>query len=417
MMLVLCWQLLAKPALAAPRDDAGSTELSLSDAIRNALAAANDYAIAKDDEQVAAGEAKSAAMRLLPALGANASVVYNSPSPAGGQSFLSENSVLWYRATGGISGSLLGGTGAQIKADRALLAAAHAGTEIARRNLIQATVEAYYGVSLADAQLGAAEATQTVAQKLADVTALRFNAGEVPEADVLRTKLLAVAAGDAVLQARAASAAADANLGVFAGTDHAWHVDPLVADASPGDDATSGPAPISEQADGAVDAAKAQVAVTRAQSLPTVDYYAGYGLDSDTLGAGLSQHLGAIVGATVTVPIFDWGIGARAVTAAKLAVDKAELSRQQTLRQNAADIATARAAADTARDRARTLSDSLGDAQRSADIALARYNAGEADLVEWSDAQQTLADTRVAANQAAADYQIALWRVHLQAGK
>ncbi len=390
-------------------------ELSVADAIAQALAVASEYSIAKDEELSAADEAKSAAMRMLPAVRADATVVYNSPAPGSGQSFLSENSVLWYRGTVGLSGTVLGGLGAQLKADRALLAAAHAGTEIARRDLVQATVDAYFGVSLANAQVAAAEGTLKVEEELARVTALRFTGGEVPEVDVLRTRTLVAAAKDTVFSARAAALASQANLAALVGSDAPSQVAPLTMELSPMD-AVEGAAPVVTQAEASEDAAKAEVAAARAANLPAIEYGAGYGVDTDTLGAGVTDHLGVIASVAVTVPIFDWGIGSRAVAAAKLGADQADIARQIAARQQVADLAGARAAAGSASERAAALLESLPDAERAAAISLSRYQAGEADLVELSEAQQSLSDARSAANQALADYQVASWRLHLLGG-
>ena len=60
---------------------------------------------------------------------------------------------------------------------------------------------------------------------------------------------------------------------------------------------------------------------------------------------------------------------------------------------------------------------SLGDAERNVTISEARYNAGEADLVEVTEAQQTLVDTHYASNGALADYQASLGHLHLLAGE
>ena len=415
--------LLIPIAIAAP------APLSVEEAVARAMAQASDYQAAKDDEDIAADEARSAGARLLPAVGAEATVIYNSPGAGtpGTQSFLSENSVLWYRATAGATGTLFGGLGAQLKADKALVAAAHAGTEVARRDLAQATIDAYYGVVLANAQDSVAMENRTAADELARVTALRFAAGEVPEVDVLRTRMLAAQRADERLQAQVAVDAANSQLGVLIGGDSEWQVAALdgtradlgaveaLATANVG--TSRPPAPSVAAAEAQVDAANASVGAARAEFLPQVEYMVGYGFDTDTLGSALPQHLGVTAGITLSVPIFDWGIGARSVDAAKLSAHQAELARDQAERGERADLAIAVSTARSAARRSEGLAAVLSDAERNVAISQARYSAGEADLLEVTEAQQTLVDTRYASNTALAEYQSALGHLRLLAGQ
>ena len=408
-------------AIAAP------VPLSVEEAVARAMAQASAYEAAKDDEGIAADQARSGGARLLPAFGAEATVVYNSPGAGtpGTQSFLSENSVLWYRATAGATGTLFGGLGAQLKADKALLSAAHAGTEVARRELAQATIDAYYGVVLAKAQSSVVTENRTAADELARVTGLRFGSGEVPEVDVLRTRMLAATRADEHLQAQAAVTEASSRLGVLVGGGSEWDVAPL--DGTRADlgsvealaTATEGtsPAPSVAAADAQVDAANAGVGAARAEFLPQIAYMVGYGFDTDTLGAALPRHLGVTAGITLTVPIFDWGIGARAVDAAKLSAHQAEVARDQAERAARADLAISVSGARAAARRSEGLAASLADAERNVGISQARYTAGEADLLEVTEAQQTLVDTRYAMNTALAEYQSALGHLRLLAGQ
>src|SRR5213079_3432331 len=78
---------------------------------------------------------------------------------------------------------------ATLARNRALLAAAHAGTEVARRALALATIEAYYGLSLATAQLAAAEQNLKAAAEFERVTSLLLTGGEVASVDLTRAQL------------------------------------------------------------------------------------------------------------------------------------------------------------------------------------------------------------------------------------
>ena len=118
---------------------------------------------------------------------------------------------------------------------------------------------------------------------------------------------------------------------------------------------------------------------------------------------------------TLTVPIFDWNVGVRSVDAARHAADQASIARDQAERDQAAQRLMTDALARAGAARAQVLSAALPDAVRNVAISLARYKAGEAELVEVTDAQQALADTRYALNQALFDTQVATSRLRLWA--
>ena len=65
-------------------------------------------------------------------------------------------------------------------------------------------------------------------------------------------------------------------------------------------------------------------------------------------------------------------------------------------------------------DNART---AVADARRNADISIARYRAGEAQIIEVTDALTTLAAQRQALYQALFDYQVALARLRQATGQ
>ena len=79
-----------------------------------------------------------------------------------------------YEAFVNVSGDfdVAGKLRATLAKNRALLAAAHAGTDVARRALAQAVIETYYGLALALAQRQAAEGNLTAAQEFENITAL-----------------------------------------------------------------------------------------------------------------------------------------------------------------------------------------------------------------------------------------------------
>lgn len=405
-MLALSLSLLCASALA-------EDPLPLDDAVRLSLAQASDWSNAVGDVRIATDEARNAVAAQLPGLGAQASAIYNSPGAGGAQSFVSENGVGWLRATVGLSGTVLGGGAARAKVAQATLLAARSGADAAQRDLVLAVTTAYHAEALAQARVEAAERTWTAATELTRVTGLRFDAGEVPEVDLLRTRMLEATRHDELLQARADLAEARGELALYTG--HPAPVlplgDPDVADV---DGLVAAAAPVGPDVDAAaarVVAAHAGVREARAGYLPSVAYDVGFGVDTDTLGPGLSDHVGVSVAATATVPIFDWGVGARSVDAARASAEQADAARDRVIRERDAARSSAEGAARAAAERASVLTASLADAERTVAVSQARYEAGEADLVELTEAAQTLVELRAARDLARYDFEAALARL------
>ena len=139
--------------------------LSLDEALRLANAQASSFQTALLNEQVAAEDLRQARAAFLPKVSAPLSYIYTSPAlglPPGeprGPSFVTSDGIGVYEGLVNVSGDfdIAGRLRATLAKNRALLAAAHAGAEVARRELAQAVVEAYYGLALANAQLRAEE--------------------------------------------------------------------------------------------------------------------------------------------------------------------------------------------------------------------------------------------------------------------
>src|SRR6266849_3357750 len=134
--------------------------LTIDEALRLANAQASLYQSAILNEQIAAEDVKQAQAAFLPRVRAPLSYIYTSPAlglPPGeprAQSFIENNAISEYEAFVNVSGDLdvAGKLRATLARNRALLTAAHAGTDVARRALAEAVLEAYYGLALASAQ-------------------------------------------------------------------------------------------------------------------------------------------------------------------------------------------------------------------------------------------------------------------------
>jgi len=167
-----------------------------------------------------------------------------------------------------------------------------------------------------------------------------------------------------------------------------------------------------------VRASRADVGVARADLLPRITYSLDQGFDTNSLNAtDLRQHRGVLATANVDFTIFDWGATRSRLRQAELRARGAELQRELTRRGLYLQFATARQEALTAADRIENARRAVADAERNVTISVARYRAGEAPILEATDAMATLAGQRLALEQALFDYQTARVRLREAAGE
>ncbi|MBV8935926.1 MAG: TolC family protein [Alphaproteobacteria bacterium] len=396
-----------------------------------ALKQASAYQQAQLSEQIAAADVKQARIALLPRINSPLAYTYNTPSngtpPAGHgmptpQSFINLNAVSEYQAFLGMTGEVdvSGRLRATIRRNQALLEAAHAGTEIARRALVAATVDAYYGLALATARRRVAELSLASAQDFERATALLLSGGEVASVDLVRARLQTAARRDELEQAHAAEAAAADGLRILVGYDFSTPiaaVDLLMLPPQDGEIEGYTAKAISRRPEFAQfeaerRAAEEDIKIARAERRPQVTYTFNGGFDSDSVyPTTLRSHTGVSGAVNVTVPLFDFGASRSRELQARLRAEQFNNERIVALRNFAQQFYAARSQALTALTRINLVRASVVDAERNLQTSIARYRAGEAPILEVTDAQSTLSAQRTALYQAIYDYQTA--RAHL----
>jgi outer membrane protein TolC len=433
-------------AVGAPAQQQPPPPLSLVAATNAALQQVSAFQQAQIDEAIAAADLRQARAALLPRARDSFSITYNSPEAHSNPpvpSFIAANAIHEYQNLLGVTGEWNFGLVAAVRRSRALLDAARAGTEIARRALIRGVAEAYYGAALATAKRDAAEQSLAAAEEFQRVTCLNFDAGEVPEVDCIRARLQAAARRDDLLQARQQEAIANASLGTLLGYGitltrpsatlsrdagegrgeglPAIEALPQTIDAAAVDQLTAAGVqrrPEFAQVNAQLVAARAGVSVARADFLPKITYSLDKGFDTDSLRHDeRSKHQGTLATATVDVPLFDWGATYSKWRQAQLQVRASELQRQLTTRELYLQFLTARQEAVTAAERIDNARRALADAERNVTISIARYRAGEAPVTEATEAQTTRAQQRLSLQQALFDYQVALAHLREAAGE
>jgi outer membrane protein TolC len=142
------------------------------------------------------------------------------------------------------------------------------------------------------------------------------------------------------------------------------------------------------------------------------------GFNTDSLHEPrFNQHVGMSAGISLNIPIFDWGASKSRERQARLQAEVTENERTLALRGFTQQFYAARAQAASAEGRIRLARDGVSKAQDNIAASIARYRAGEAQIVEVTDAQTTLVEQRNALYQAIFDYQTALSRLRQATGQ
>src|SRR5205807_5711026 len=199
--------------------------LTLDEALRLANVQASTFQQATFNERIAAEDVKQAQAAFLPKVSAPLSYIYTSPALSlkpgepRAPSFVANNGISEYETFVNVDGDIdiAGKLRATLEKNRALLAAAHAGTEVARRALAQAVLETYYGLALAIAQRRAAEQNLAAAEEFEHITSLLLSGGEIAPVDLTRAQLQTLTRRDELERARANEEVAAGSLRVLIG--------------------------------------------------------------------------------------------------------------------------------------------------------------------------------------------------------
>lgn len=403
--------------------------LTLADAIDLALKQASTYKSAQINELLSSEDIRQARAAFYPTIAAKPNLIYTTPSfslPAGATSrppsFLGANAVTEIQglitAAGEIDTS--GKLKASLKKSQFLLESAKAGSEVARRELTQALTDAYFNLALAITKRHGAENNLQTASDFEANIKLQLDAGEVAPVDLVRARLQAAARRDELTQAQTDESIAGASLKFLIGYEFTQPVAtvellslvPQDGEIDQYTETAIKTRPEYAQFDADMRAAEQDVKIAQAERRPQFNYSVSTGFISDSLRPNrVKNSTGAQVTFGMTLPLFDHGASRSRETQAKLRIQQAEISRQLAERAFVQSFYTARTQALFATNRIKQIRASIADAETNVIASLARYKAGEAPIMEVTDAQNTLVVQRQSLYQAIFDYQTA--RAHL----
>ena len=427
-------QTVQQSPVTQPTPVSAQTQLTLDEALRLANAQASSFQTAILNEGIAREDLKQAQAAFLPKVSAPLSYIYNTPAiglPPGeprAPSFIASDAIGAYEGLVNVSGDfdIVGKLRATVTRNKALLAAAHAGTEVARRALAQAVIEGYYGLALASAERQAAEGNLASAEDFERITSLLLSGGEVASVDLTRAQLQTLSRRDELERARANEEAAAGSLRVLVGFEFTHPItttDLTLAIPTAGEGKQFKASEISNrpeflQFDQQLRAAEQDIKIAKAERLPSLSYSINGGFDSDSLrGPRLKEHTGVSAAISLTIPIFDWGTSRSKEAQARLRAELAQNERAVALRGFTEQFYAARTQTSSAATRIDIARQGVSKAQSNLASSIARYRAGEAQIVEVTDAQTTLIEQRTALYQAIFDYQVALARLKQSTGR
>jgi outer membrane protein TolC len=397
-------------------------QIAVTDAIDLALKQASNFKAAQLNERIAREDIRQARAAFYPKVEVQPNFIYTSPSfrktVPREPSFISADAIAVYQGLITASGEIdtSGRLRAALKRSQALLEAASAGTEVARRDLIQSVVDAYYNLALATTQRRGSETNLAAAQDFENNTRLNLEAGEVAPVDLVRARLQTATRIDELEQARATETVNAETLDFLIGhtvTEPVEAVDLLTQ--MPGDneierysEATISTRPEFAQFEAERRAAEMEAFAARAERRPQLTYSVSGGFISDSVLPGpLRDHTGVQANIGVSIPLFNAGASRSHEAQARLRMQQAENSRVLAERQFVQDFYIARTQAISARERIRRIGASIVDAEQNVSASLARYRAGEAPITEVVDAQNQLVTQRQLLYKAIFDYQTA----------
>jgi len=403
--------------------------LTLQDALQRARQNDAQFQVAVTDADVAREDRVQARANLLPALSNTTQYLGNSPNGVNPNGrFVSLDGVKMYREWGVAHQELSANTVtlAPLRKARASEAMAQAKLEVAQRGLAVTVTRGYYGLVVAQRKYATAQQAAQQAARFLEITQQEQRLGQVARSDVIKAEISDQQAQQAFREALLAmdnsrlvlavlvSPVLDENFTVVDDLSAAPAAPPFTdvrAMASRGN-------PDVRVADEALRAAEQDVQIARNAFFPSLIVDGVYGIEANEFALhsavaaqpefGILPNLGYFLTLNLNVPLWDWGGTRSKVRQGHARVREAQVTLSQTQRQLMAnlysmynEVLTAKAAVDNLQHVAELAAESLR-------LTILRYQAGESTALEVVDAQNTLVQTRNAADDAVARHRVAI---------
>jgi outer membrane protein TolC len=393
--------------------------MTVDDAVTLALSNASLYQQAYIDEQIAREDVRQARAAFFPQISLPLTYTGTTPSRLRNPgdpltfSFVSASAINETTALLNVSGTidLAGRIRAALSRSRALLEAANAGTKVARRELVLATVDAYYALVLTRQRRRLADETLALAEGFVAVAENLKARGEGEEADVFRARTTAAAHRDALEQASSAEFAAMNLLRTLTGIDFSTQVltaqltdnIPTASDFNNYTEDIIRSRPELAQIDAQERAARAEARAARRELLPDLTYSLNGGFDAGDFRP-VGRYAGGSAIVSLNIPVFNFGASRSRERQARLRSEQLGIQRELLLRQLRQEFYINRANALGAIERIRDMRSASETAQQNMTSIFMRYRMRKATILDVVDAQSSFAESRSAYYQAIVDY-------------
>jgi outer membrane protein len=422
------WIMGALALVIAVPATAQQVEVTLQEAVRRALDVQPAMVQARGDQRNAGIGLWAANGEFLPTVTTGGSY-----ARAGGTRLNSQtNQIVSAPATTTFQGSLSANLdlfdGFKRFADRSAAAAARdaadAGVVNQRYQVTLATKQAFYNAIATEELVRVAQSQVRRAQQQLQISIDKLHAGSATRSDSLRSTVDYGNARIALLQAQANLATAQANLGRQIGVDQSVRAVPDTALPQLPDTAALRAtalqnAPTVEQAVAQARAAGAQVAVNRANYLPTISGSIGNsysGADAPwTSGSSFASGWSARITASWT--LFNGFSRERQMTSARVARDVADARAADARRQVNAQLTQQLATLTTTYEQINIARDNLAAATEDLRVQNERYRVGAATILDLLTSQAALTQAEVNLVQTRYNYLIARAQVEAVLGR
>lgn len=411
------------PVASAPHSS-GPLRITLQEAL--ALARKNDpsFHAALTDSGLAREDRAQARDTLLPSASFSTSALYTQPNSAGGVKFIANNAPHEYVSQGNVHEQLDLASIAAYRRASALAAVAKARAEIASRGLVVTVVQDYFAAEAAEQKLESARRSAEEGDRFLQITKDLEKGGEVAHSDVIKAELQAQDRRRQLQEAQLAYLNSRLDLAVLLFPDFTdnfeladnLHASVPLPPREEFEELAARDNPDIRAALAAVKAAGYDVHSARAGYLPSIGLDYWYGIDAEhyaTYGETLSdgsrvKNLGSSAMASLTLPLWNWGLTQSRVRQAEMRRDQSKLELSLAQRRLLAQMRSLYSEAETALNQQAGLQRSAELAADSLRLTTLRYTNGESTVLEVVDAQSTFAQANAAYQEGAVRYRVAL---------
>ena len=410
---------------------AAPATVTLQDALQRAKQNEMQFQATVADAAIAREDRVQARAGLLPAFGATTQYLGNQATPDNvnpNGRFVSMDGVNMYRAWAVMRQDLSPGVFMRtpLRKAEAGEAMAAARLEIAQRGLAVTVTRSYYGLAAAQRKYATAQLAAQQAARFLENVRRQEQLGQVARSDVIKADIQYQQQQQGFVEAALGMDNARLALAVLLSPtlDENFSIvdDMQAAPALPpfGDIRTMAERgnPDLRLAGEALRAAGYDVRAAKNAFLPSIVVDAVYGIEANEFALhsriaaqpelGVLPNLGYFVTVSLSVPVWDWGGLRSKLRQSETRERQAATTLTQAQRQVISNLYSIYNGTLTARASADNLRRIVDLASESLRLIVLRYQAGESTILEVVDGQNTLVQTRNAADDAEARYRVAL---------